>query len=528
MRFGIVLLLLIPTSLLAENKNGYDMGAFPYLSSRQMIEAYGPVAKQLSKKLGQPVRLRSASSFGKFAKNLKNQIYDIAVIQPFDYPHATHDYHYYPLVRVDEPLITTFVVRADSPLKGLQDLKGKKLAFPPKISANARMARAELAKFGMHAGEDGLTIIYHKSHDSCMHDVLIGRAVACPTGGPAIKLFEEKRQVKLKVLATTPAIPHLSIVAHERVPEEQRRQIQSWFVSLNQSAAGKKLLHALHFPGLIEAHDDDYKIVMALLQEEQKATPQGNVTEVSQSHRNIVTLGIFPYVGPKQLANLIAPIPEALSDALDKVEVRFKTTADFSKFTSNISQANYDIILVQPYDVQSALSAGYVPLAQMKQSIRAAIYVKKDDNIHTLAELKNKSISAPPEESAVSRLLVSELLESGITPGRDIKIDFRRTHNSCLEHLQLGLVSACVTAPMIFENMVSTAMTKGLRKMHESKAIPGVMILAKHTLSSVQRAKIKETFISWDKNEKGRKILKQAGFSGFVPARIQDYRHLDN
>jgi len=531
-RYILSVVILLPTLAIASessnsNKQGYNLGAFPYLSSYQMIEAYGPVAKQLGQELGKPVRLRSAANFVKFAQNLESEIYDIAVIQPFDYPNATEKYHYYPLVRVDEPLITTFVVREDSPLKSLSDLKGKKLAFPPKPSANARMARAELNKLGLHAATD-FTITYHNSHDSCMHDVLIGRAATCPSGGAAITLFEEKRHVKFKVLATTPAIPHVSIVAHSRVPQQEREFLQHWFSTLNDSSAGQKILQGLHFPGFVIATDDDYKILNNYVESPNIVTAnhQAEIAGGKSNSDHVLTLGIFPYVTPKQLAKLIAPIPQDLSKVLGDKEVRFKTTSSFSKFVDNIEQASYDIVLVQPFDVEGAIKAGYIPLAQMSQQIKTAIYTKQSNNIRSIGDLKNKTIAAPPRQSAVSRILLAEFEANGLRVGRDVKITYRRSHYACLEQLQHGFVDACATAPQIVDNMIESSLKKEIYKVYESISVPGAMFLAKNNIPKEQLNKLQYAMINWKSNKDGQKLLKQAGFSGFMPANISQYQNL--
>ena len=530
------LLVAITTPVFADNadpaqKQGYDLGAFPYLSSYQMIEAYGPVAKQLGRAIGKPVRLRSAGNFEKFSRNLRDEIYDIAVIQPFDYLDATQKFHYHPIVRVDEPLITTFVVRADSQLKSLLDLKGKKLAFPPKPSANARMARTALAEIGLVPGRD-VTIVYHNSHDSCMHDVLIGRAVACPSGGAAIRLFEDKRHVQLKILATTPAIPHVSIVAHDRVPVADRIFLQRWFDALDQNKKGKALLHALHFPGFVAASDSDYQILANYQNDPElplkKVTMNMATTSAMTKSNKILILGIFPYLSPKRLAEHIAPIPASLSHALGDTEIRFKTAADFSKFVDVLKTGGYDIVVVQPFDVQNAINAGFEPLAQMADPVRLTLYSKSDKPISSLAVLKGKSIAAPPRESAIARLLRAELKSHQLDADRDIRVFYRRSHYSCIDQLRRNLVYACAAASSVVQNMINGKLTKELHKIYESQSIPGVMFLAKRTLPKSQREMLKRTIIDWSKNKPGRNLLKQAGFTGFVPVKLSEYQRLDH
>ena len=136
------------------NRNYYTFGVFPYLSPRDIAINYGPVSAEFNQVLKHEIRLRTSSSFEKFTEKLNAQYYDIAVIQPFDYRQAVEHSHYVPLARVDEPLVSVFAVKNDSPFKTLSDLRGKRLAFPPKPAANSRMAIKALVNAGLIPGKD--------------------------------------------------------------------------------------------------------------------------------------------------------------------------------------------------------------------------------------------------------------------------------------------------------------------------------------------------------------------------------------
>lgn len=82
----------------------YRLGVFPYMAPRQIVELYGPIAASMETVLKHPVRLESAATFPDFGRNLEERSYDIALIQPFDYPNAIDNFGYLPLAQLDAPV----------------------------------------------------------------------------------------------------------------------------------------------------------------------------------------------------------------------------------------------------------------------------------------------------------------------------------------------------------------------------------------------------------------------------------------
>src|SRR5216110_3130024 len=77
----------------------YEFGVFPNLPLARVYELHAPMASEFESKLGRPVRLSSKAAYAAFGDELRNETYDIALVQPFDYVDA-HDKHgYLPLAR---------------------------------------------------------------------------------------------------------------------------------------------------------------------------------------------------------------------------------------------------------------------------------------------------------------------------------------------------------------------------------------------------------------------------------------------
>lgn len=256
------LFLMAPATAGAEPQIGseYIMGVFPHLPPRELEKVFSPIADDLGKAIDRKVVLRTNTTFERFRDNLDAQLYDIAFVQPFDYVRAADRYGYQPLATRTQRLATIVVVSEDSALTDLEDLRGKRLALPPEDAAVSHLLRAHLRGQGLSPGED-IELSHHRSHVSCMQQVLIGEAAACGTAAPARRYFERKMDVRLRVIETTHAIPHSLFTIHPRVPEKERELIQQRILSWANSETGRELLARGRLKPFVAVSDGQYDIV---------------------------------------------------------------------------------------------------------------------------------------------------------------------------------------------------------------------------------------------------------------------------
>ena len=236
------------------------LGVFPYLAPRQIEIIYAPMTAALTEALGRHVHLTSGLSYDKFMNSVTEEMYDLVFVQPFDYVTIADAHGYVPLVTRDEPLPAIIVVREDSPLNSVAELRDKIIALPPESAAVSRLVGDHLSKSGYDRNwEDRLQ--YQKSHFACMHQVMVGSADACGTAWPALRFFQQKTDAKLRVISTTMAIPNSLFAAHPRVSPEDRRKIVDTILSWPQTEAGRKLLERAKVKAFVTIEDSAYDVV---------------------------------------------------------------------------------------------------------------------------------------------------------------------------------------------------------------------------------------------------------------------------
>jgi phosphonate transport system substrate-binding protein len=238
----------------------YEFGVFPYLPVTKIHELYSPMAIDFEAKLGRQVQLSSkARTFG---DELRRRIYDLAFIQPFDYVDA-HDKHgYLPLARRPGDLQALIVVRDDSPLKALEDLRGKTVANPPVDAAVSHLTSIALWEAGIDANA-GVRRDYGKNHLTCVQSVVIGAADACGVAEPAFRRVKEQIDAgtRLRILHETVGMPAPLFVVHSRLSRKDREVLLKTIVEWSKTKEGKKILDRGHFAPFVAAKDSDYEVV---------------------------------------------------------------------------------------------------------------------------------------------------------------------------------------------------------------------------------------------------------------------------
>jgi len=242
--------------------NAYEFGVFPYLPVTKIHELYAPIASDFEAKLGRQVHLGSKAGYATFGAELRKQTYDIALVQPFDYVDA-HDKHgYLPLARRSGDLEALIVVRRDSPLQTLHDLKGKIIANPPADAAVSQLTSIALSDAGIHPSAD-VRRDYGRNHFTCLQSVLIGAADACGTAEQALQTLEGKAQAtsRFRVVHRTARIPHTLFIVHRRVSRRDRDALLRTILEWPKTEEGRRILERGQFMPFVAARDAEYEVV---------------------------------------------------------------------------------------------------------------------------------------------------------------------------------------------------------------------------------------------------------------------------
>ena len=215
---------------------------------------YAAIAADLSKLLKQPVTIEPIGDYPSLRKGLAAKTYDLAMVHPAHLSITAIKESGYKLVVVTkgfQQYKASFLVKADSPLKTLADLKGLKLGAPDEDSITAWMVRATLRD--AQVDPKGMAITYTRYQDAVPFFVENSLTNAGATASNAlVKAWTAKGG---KVLVQSRPVPIKHIIASPSLSADQIDKVREYLVSLDTTEEGRKKLEPSKYTGF-ERYDE--------------------------------------------------------------------------------------------------------------------------------------------------------------------------------------------------------------------------------------------------------------------------------
>lgn len=241
----------------------YSVAIVPQQSATELARGWGPMLKYLSAKSGQQLVFHTAKDIPTFEARVAKGEYDFVYLSPYTYTavseRAGGNYRAFAREKGIQ-LKGILVVRRDSAIQTLADLRGKTVAFPtPGAIGASLIPRAQLAGQGIK-----IAPFYVSSHDSVY--LAVARGIHPAGGGVERTLAAQAEGVRssLRVLWTTPGYTPHPFAAHRRVPAAAVQALRKAMVAMQDDAAGKAVLAPLNFKGFQATTDADYNDHRAL------------------------------------------------------------------------------------------------------------------------------------------------------------------------------------------------------------------------------------------------------------------------
>jgi len=220
-----------------------------YRVSNDEIRAhYAAIAVDLAKLLGQPVTVEPVADYKVLRKGLADKSYDLALVHPAHVAIGAIKGSGWQLVAVTkgfEEYRASFLVRADSSLKTLADLRGRKLGAPDEDSITAWMVRATMRDALGDAGQVATTYTRYQDAVPFMVEHTFTQAGATASGA-VIKAWVAQGG---KVLARSKPVPIKQVIASPSVTADQLKRLREYFTSLDASEEGRRKLEPIKVQG---------------------------------------------------------------------------------------------------------------------------------------------------------------------------------------------------------------------------------------------------------------------------------------
>jgi phosphonate transport system substrate-binding protein len=240
-----------------------------------------PLEKLLSDRLGIPVKVSVSTDYNVVIEAMASKKVDVGFLPPTTYVLAkdkgaaqvilqaqrfgVDDNTGKPTTDLVDFYKSMFIVKKDSDIKSLADLKGKKIAFQNVTSSAGYVWPAvALMDAGIDPSKDVVPVTV-KGHDQAVIALLNGDV-------DAAAVFQDARNVVLKdypkvfddtrVLAFTDKIPNDTISVRSDMDPAWVEKIQNAFIDIGKDAAGHAIIKEIYsHEGYVKSEDSVFNIV---------------------------------------------------------------------------------------------------------------------------------------------------------------------------------------------------------------------------------------------------------------------------
>lgn len=263
-------LILFPVkNVTASQSSQLVMGVHPYLPTPDLEERFSPILKYLSSQIGIPMSLSISKDYEVHIENVGNKIFDIAYMGPSSYVDLSKKYGEHTLLsRLEingKPYFNGYiVVKHDSQINNLQDLKGKKFAFgSPHSTMSYLVPRYMLNEAGVSLDSLG-EYKFQGNHKNVALSILLGEFDA---GAIKEETYFKYKEKGLRSIATSPSISEHIFVSRRGLPVQIENKIKNAMYALSVTEEGRNILKSIKkgVSGLVPANDTDYDILRVIM-----------------------------------------------------------------------------------------------------------------------------------------------------------------------------------------------------------------------------------------------------------------------
>jgi phosphonate transport system substrate-binding protein len=248
----------------------YVVGIHPLHNPARLFEVYGPIIDTLNAAIpGTHFRLEALRNYEEFDKKLYGGHFDIAMPNPYQTVRSLKfGYRVFGKMGDDEDFRGIILVRKDSGIHSVADLKGKKVSYPALTAlAATMMPQYYLHTHGIDVNRD-IENRYVGSQESSIMNVYLGEVAAGATWPVPWKAFVKEhpeQAAQMEVKWQTEALLNNGWVARADVPTEVVDKVAKTLFALNSSESGRKILERLPISRFELASNATYQPVVDYL-----------------------------------------------------------------------------------------------------------------------------------------------------------------------------------------------------------------------------------------------------------------------
>jgi len=234
------------------------LGVFPYVSATQLVRFHTPLRAEVARILDRPVTLVTAPDFATFIDRTRKGMYDVIFTAPHFGRLAERRDHYSRLVRTSNEIYGVFLVPTGSPIRKIEDLRGKRIMIAQRLAVIYQTAEEQLRRKGLVPGRD-VELIETSTHNNAMSAPLRGDADATVLPAALWQALARDNGQRLHEIGRTHSVPGAMIMASRALPAPDIEMLRVELLKFPRSPAGQEYFAVTGMHGFEPITDADAK-----------------------------------------------------------------------------------------------------------------------------------------------------------------------------------------------------------------------------------------------------------------------------
>lgn len=249
----------------------YVVGVHPLHNPQRLMEMYGPIVDYINLHIPQAhFKLETSRNYDEFDKKLYAGHFAFAMPNPYQTLQSVqHGYRIFGKLGDDDDFRGIILVRKDSGIRDVTDLKGKAVSYPAETALAATMQpQYYLQTHGIDVHRD-IENRYVGSQESSIINVLRGHVAAGATWPGPWKLFTAEHPdmaAQLEVKWKTEPLVNNGWVVRKDIPAPVADKFASLLFNMHDNEPGKMMLSRLPVSRFEPATEKTYQPVRVFLE----------------------------------------------------------------------------------------------------------------------------------------------------------------------------------------------------------------------------------------------------------------------
>jgi phosphonate transport system substrate-binding protein len=254
--------------------NPIRMAIVPSVEQQKLAEDGAKLAQLIKKQTGYTVKVSVPTSYAAVVEAMGAKQVDVGWLPPFPYVLAHQKFDVEVILKSVRGGSASYngliIVRTDSGIKGLRDLRGKRFAYVDALSTSGCIyPKIILTNEGVDPDKFFGQTKFAGSHDAVISAVYYRQVDAGAIyGGPVSDARERMVRTipdimtKTRIIAKTPPIPNDTVSVRKDLPPNVVKKLKEGLMAIAKSDEGRKTVLSLYgIDNLIPASDSDYDSV---------------------------------------------------------------------------------------------------------------------------------------------------------------------------------------------------------------------------------------------------------------------------